>query len=296
MDLAAYLEEKRRLVDAALDRYLPPETAYPPRIHQAMRYSLFAGGKRLRPILVLMASEVCGGSEDRVLPAACAVELVHTYSLIHDDLPAMDDDDLRRGRPTCHRAFDEATAILAGDALLSYAFWLLAHELPRGGVSEAVTVAVIEELAEAAGVRGLIAGQVADLAAEGRRVDEEELTYIHRHKTASLFVACLRIGGRLGGAGERELEALEEFGLELGLAFQIVDDILDVTGEVSKLGKEPGSDQRREKATFPALLGLEGARRRGREATERALVAAERLGPGAWRLRELALYLLGRDR
>jgi geranylgeranyl diphosphate synthase type II len=296
LGLVGYLEDKRRLVDAALDRYLPAETVYPPRIHQAMRYSVFAGGKRLRPLLVLMAAEAAGGDEEKAVPAACAVEMVHTYSLIHDDLPAMDDDDLRRGRPTCHRAFDEATAILAGDALLTHAFWLLASELPRLGVPAATIVKVVEELAEAAGVRGLIAGQVVDLAAEGREVDEQELLYIHRHKTAALFVTSLRIGGRLGGAGEPELSALTAFGESLGLAFQIIDDILDVTGETSKLGKRPGSDVRREKATFPRLFGLEGARRRGEEATRQALSAIEPLGAGGRRLRELALYLLARDR
>jgi len=287
---------KRQLIDAALDAYLPPETAYPPRIHQAMRYSVFAGGKRLRPLLVLMAAEATGGREEQAVPAACAVELVHTYSLIHDDLPAMDDDDLRRGRPTCHRAFDEATAILAGDALLTYAFWLLSAELPRLGVPAEVALAVIRELGEAAGVRGLIAGQVADLAAEGKRISEEELVYIHRHKTASLFSACLRIGGLLAGASERELAALGAFGADLGLAFQIIDDILDVTGEEARLGKTPGADRRLGKATYPALFGLEGARRRGEEATRRALAALEPLGTGSRRLKELALYLLERDR
>lgn len=297
LEIEKYLAEKRAVIEAALDALLPAATAYPSRIHEAMRYSVFAGGKRLRPLLVLMAAEAvgAGAEEERVLPAACAVELVHTYSLIHDDLPAMDNDDLRRGRPTCHRAYDEATAILAGDALLTYAFWLLAEELPRRGVPAGVTVAVIRELAEAAGVGGLIGGQVLDVAAAGKEVSEAELLYIHRHKTAALFRACLRLGGLLAGAGPEELAALTAFGDDLGLAFQIIDDILDVTGEAARLGKTPGADVRLKKVTYAGRFGVAGARLKGQEATQRALAALEPLGDGARRLRELAVYLLERD-
>lgn len=294
-DDIAYFHKLQQEVEAALEAYLPAADAYPQRIREAMRYSVLGGGKRLRPLLVLMACQTTGGLERRAMPAACAVEMLHTYTLIHDDLPCMDDDDLRRGRPTCHKAFDEATAVLAGDALLTHAFLLLAQELPRQGVSPETTVAVIQELAAAGGVDGVIGGQMADLDAEGRQVTLDQLGYIHLHKTAVLIQACVRIGGLLSKAGEAEMKALTSFGEKLGLAFQIQDDILDVTGNEAALGKRTGKDEHLGKATYPALIGLEQAVKEGEAATQRALEALDPLGSNARRLRRMALYLLKRS-
>jgi geranylgeranyl diphosphate synthase type II len=290
LELEAYLEEKRQRIEEELDQLLPPASGYPPRIFQAIRYSVFSGGKRLRPILVLMASEAVGGKEEQALPAACAVEFVHTYSLIHDDLPCMDDDDLRRGRPTCHRAFDEATAVLAGDALLTHAFWVLAHELPRRGVPPLTALAVIEELGRAAGVEGLIVGQAADLAAQKGKISEEELLFIHLRKTAQLFRASVCIGGIISGASPDELGALASYGEHLGLAFQIVDDILDLGADSAKAGAGTEGS----KATYAAFYGLEEARRKADEATEKAVASLGSLGSAAGRLRDLAFRLAGR--
>jgi geranylgeranyl diphosphate synthase, type II len=268
-DLEAYLQERRRLVDAALDGFLPSEDTRPPSVHRAMRYSVLAGGKRLRPILVIAGAEVVGASPSAVMPTACAMELIHTYSLIHDDLPSMDDDDYRRGRLTNHKVFGDAIAILAGDALLTYAFQLVAQNAAVPGVDPKVVCDVVAEIAEAAGTVGMVGGQVVDIESEGKTITAEELEYIHVHKTAALLRASLSVGARLGGADAAALAAVADAGQSLGLAFQIVDDILDVEGNLETLGKTAGSDERKQKVTYPALHGIEASRREARRLIER---------------------------
>jgi geranylgeranyl diphosphate synthase, type II len=296
--LTEFVQDARRRVDEALSRLLPaasddPESACPARLAAAMRYSVLGGGKRLRPVLVLMAAEACGGDPALALPAACALEMVHTYSLIHDDLPAMDDDDLRRGRLTCHKAFDEATAVLAGDALLTLAFEVLARYV----YPEQAALACVRTLAEAAGPAGMVGGQLADLEAEGRAdATLEALQAIHRRKTGALLRASLRIGALVARAPEAALCALEDYGQGVGLAFQIVDDLLDVQGDESKLGKRVGKDQGLGKWTYPSLLGIEGSRSRARQLAEEAAEALAPLGDRGDRLRALAMDLLERDR
>jgi geranylgeranyl diphosphate synthase type II len=284
-DLKPYLAERRALVEAALGRCLPPEDAPPPSIHRAMRYSVMAGGKRLRPILVIAGAEAVGGRADMVLPTACALELIHTYSLIHDDLPAMDDDDYRRGRLTNHKVFGEAIAILAGDALLTLAFGLLA---------EHASLDVVKEVAAAAGTSGMIGGQVVDIQSEGKAVDAETLEYIHRHKTAALIRASLVSGAMLSGASASALQAIREAGGHLGLAFQIVDDILDVEGSLEELGKMAGSDRRKKKVTYPEQFGLEASRLKAKSLIEDAKAALQPLGPSAEPIRALADFIFQR--
>ena len=253
---------RRAEVEDALDRALPPESAWPAAIHVAVRYSLFAGGKRIRPLLVLAAAEASGGEPGRALPLACAVEMIHTYSLVHDDLPAMDDDDLRRGKPTSHKMFGEAIAILAGDALLTRAFHLLA-EAPAGADAEALRrrMAAAAALGEAAGTAGLIGGQVVDLQSEGVALEAEALEKLHRAKTGALLGACVRGGAILGGAGPEDLARMGAYADAIGLAFQVVDDVLDATADDAALGKTAGKDARAGKATYVGVHGLDGARR-----------------------------------
>ena len=294
MDLKGYLRERAVLVDAALDRWLPREEILPPRLHQAMRYSVFAGGKRLRPILIIAACEAVGGPPERALPAACAIEMIHTYSLIHDDLPAMDDDDLRRGRPTNHKVFGEANAILAGDALLTEAFRLLADAEANRGVDPAVSLRVIETIARCAGSQGMVGGQVVDMEAEENPVDFATLQYIHTRKTGALILASIQAGAWLGGGNDEQVAALNRYGETAGLAFQIADDILDIIGDQRELGKDVGSDQARGKATYPALLGLSEARRRASELRDLAIAALEPLGTSAEPLRAIARYIVER--
>ena len=273
-DLQVYLTERRGLVDAALERHLPSEAAPPLTIHRAMRYSVMAGGKRLRPILVIAGAEAVGGAATMVMPTACALEMIHTYSLIHDDLPAMDDDDYRRGRLTNHKVFGDAIAILAGDALLTLAFRLIADNADL--VSDPRVIRdVVAEIADAAGTVGMVGGQVVDIESEGKAISAETLEYIHRHKTAALIRASLRVGARLAGGDAAAVAVISEAGGDLGLAFQIVDDILDVEGNLEELGKTAGSDERKQKATYPAVHGLEASRRQARMLIERA---KERLG------------------
>ena len=297
LGLAEYLGEARGRIDQALAGYLPagsdPGAACPPQLAEAMRHSLLGGGKRLRPILALLATEACGADPKLALPAGCALEMIHTYSLIHDDLPCMDDDDLRRGRPTCHKVFGEATALLAGDSLLTLAFEVLSRDIrPRSVAAECVLT-----LAEGAGPSGMAGGQMADLEAEGRTdVTLEKLEAIHRRKTGALLRASLRIGGIIGGADPEILQSLDAYGVAVGLAFQIVDDLLDVQGDETKLGKRVNKDQGLGKWTYPGLLGLEGSRRRARELADEAVEALAALGGRGDRLRALALDLLERDR
>lgn len=293
LDVHAYMKERTRAVDEALERSLPPETAPPETVHKAMRYSVFAGGKRLRPVLVIAGAEAVGGAMDHVMPTACAMELIHTYSLVHDDLPAMDDDDFRRGRPTSHKVFGDAMAILAGDGLLTLAFRLLAENL-RPGMDGRVLRDVLVEVAEAAGTGGMVGGQVADLEAEGRQVTPEALDYIHLHKTAALIRASIRSGAALCGATPAQLQALAVAGMSLGLAFQIVDDILDMTGTTEQLGKTAGKDQVQQKATYPAIHGLAASRARAEALMGEALGALQPFGPPAEPLRALGRFILDR--
>jgi geranylgeranyl diphosphate synthase type II len=292
MNLKAYLTSRQRAVDRALQRFLPRESTSPATLHKAMRYSLFAGGKRLRPILCLAAAEACGGKIEPALPLACAVECIHTYSLVHDDLPSMDNDDLRRGRATCHKVFGEGIAILAGDALLTIAFEIAAKSKTnkRYGLRE-----IFNEIAVAAGSQRLIAGQVADLEAEGRRINRSQLRYIHLNKTAALLTASVRLGAMAGNATKPQLAAITAFGGALGLAFQVIDDILDVTQTSEKLGKSAGKDVAADKATYPAVIGLNESRAEARRLTSKAHGALKSLGKDATRLRELADYLLQRE-
>jgi geranylgeranyl diphosphate synthase type II len=291
-DFTAYLEAARARVEAALDAALAPER--PEALREAMRYSLLAGGKRLRPILCLAACELAGGDSERALPTAVALEMIHTMSLIHDDLPAMDNDDLRRGRPTSHKVYGEANAILAGDALLTRAFEMVALRSP--GVPADRLLAVVGELALAAGAPGLVGGQVVDLECEGKAVDLDTLEYIHLHKTGALLRACVLSGALIAGASEQLLAALRVYARGIGLAFQIIDDILDVTASSEVLGKTAGKDLTADKTTYPKLLGLEESRRRAE-----ALVAEARDALAPWResaapLLALADYVARRDR
>ncbi len=292
MTLKDYLGSRAKSVDSALNRLLPRETVKPVTLHKAMRYSLLAGGKRMRPILALAAAEACGGKTQRALPAACAVECVHTYSLIHDDLPCMDDDDFRRGRPTSHKVFGEGIAVLAGDALLTVAFEILAG---ASETSRYKTSDLIKELSSAAGSRYLIAGQVADLEAEGKKSTRAELRFIHEGKTAAMIAVSLRLGAMSANATAKQLEAVTVFGNSLGLAFQVIDDILDITQTSEKLGKSAGKDLKAQKTTYPALIGLDAARREARKLTAAAHEALKPFGKKGDRLHEIADYLLARE-
>jgi len=295
MNLKDYLHNRSALVDQALDRWLPAKDFLPHSLHQAMRYSVFAGGKRLRPILMIAASEAVGGSAQQVLHAASALEMIHTYSLVHDDLPAMDDDDFRRGRPTNHKVYGEAKAILAGDALLTEAFRLLADAEANKSVPPKTVMRVIELVARYAGSQGMVGGQVVDMESEGKEIDFPTLEYIHTHKTGGLILASVQAGALLGGGSEEQFAALTRFGGAAGLAFQIADDILDVVGDQDELGKDVGSDQARGKATYPALLGLSEARQRANELCDIAVESLVPLGSAAETLQVLARYIVDRN-
>lgn len=289
MTLEEYLAGLKSAVDACLDRLLPSEDTEPVTMHKAMRYSVFAGGKRVRPILILAAGESLGCNRETLLHLGAAVEMMHTYSLIHDDLPALDNDDLRRGRPTCHKVFGEAMAILAGDALMTRCYQVLA-ELP--GVPDAARLAIVRELAYATGtVEGMIGGQVVDLESEGKPVVAEVLDYIHRSKTGALLTACTRCGALAAGADAAQLHALTEYGRKIGLAFQVIDDILDVTTSSEQLGKTAGKDEKVKKATYPALYGVEASRKKAQELIRGAMEEIRDLGNGAAVLRELAQFV-----
>ncbi len=292
-DLKKYLAAQQRRVERALQSALPPASRKPATIHKAMRYSMFAGGaKRLRPVLCLAAAEACGADGEEALPLACAVECIHTYSLIHDDLPSMDNDDFRRGQPTCHKVFGDGMAVLAGDALLTFAFELVgwANGWPRYG-----TRTLLQELAVTAGSLKLIAGQVADLEGEGKQVTESHLQYIHEGKTAALLTTAIRFGGMSANATPRRLQALTDFGYATGLAFQVIDDILDVTQTSEKLGKSAGKDLAAQKATYPSVLGLDGARLKAKQLTADAHAALRPFGREGDALRSLADHLLQRE-
>lgn len=292
MNLNAYLSSRVKQIDRALDRYLPNESAKPATIHKAMRYSLFAGGKRLRPVLCLAAAEACGGKIDKAMPLACAMECIHTYSLVHDDLPSMDNDDFRRGRATCHKVFGDGIAILAGDALLTVAFEIVSRAKPTSRYNMSI---LLREVADAAGSRKLIAGQVADLEAEGKKHDRAELRYIHENKTAAILTTTLRLGAMSANASPNQLKAMTKFGRSLGLAFQVIDDILDVTQTSEKLGKSAGKDVAAQKATYPAVIGLDASRAEARRLTKQAHRALSIFGKRGETLRALANYLLERE-
>ncbi len=286
-----YFDADRAEVERALERLLPPGDAPPPIIHQAMRYSVFAGGKRIRPILCLEAARIFSAQPPGILEVACALEFIHTYSLIHDDLPALDNDDLRRGRPTCHKKFGEAMAILAGDALLTRAF----QTLSNAAVEPERRVRIIQEVSAAAGtLDGMVGGQVADLEAEGKPIGAEMLAYIHRSKTAALIRVAAVAGALAGGAEYEDVERVRRFGEDIGLAFQVVDDILDVEESSATLGKTAGKDESQKKATYPALYGLDESRRTARELVERAHQELAPFAERSRRLLELADFLIQR--
>ena len=290
----SYLKRRAVEVNEWLDRLVPSESTPPEKIHRSMRYSLLAGGKRLRPALVLASGEALGADTDDLMPAACAIEMIHTYSLIHDDLPAMDDDDLRRGRPTCHKAFGEAIAILAGDALLTQAFRVLAADAPLRDAARQVRV--IREIATAAGtVDALIGGQVADIEGEGKAVDAMMLEYIHRSKTGAMITASVVVGGIIAGGTEDQIDKLRAYGERIGLAFQIADDILDVTSTSEQLGKTPGKDLAASKATYPAVHGIAASEARARELVGEAVEIVSRLGADTQILQEIARFIIARN-
>jgi geranylgeranyl diphosphate synthase, type II len=293
VNLKKYLRTRQKEIDRALDRYLPKASMKPATLHKAMRYSLFAGGKRLRPILCLAAAEACRGNIDHALPLACAVECIHTYSLVHDDLPSMDNDDFRRGRPTCHKVFGEGIAVLAGDALLTIAFEIVSTAKPASRYDISI---FLRELAVAAGSQRLIAGQVADLEAEGKRVKRDQLRFIHENKTAAMLKSSVRLGAMSANADARKLFGITQFGERLGLAFQVIDDILDVTQTSEILGKSAGKDVAAKKATYPAVIGLEKSRGEARRLTRQAHDALSAFrGGDAETLHALANYLLERE-
>ena len=292
-DLKSYLETRSAAVNRALDRFLPKANARPATIHQSMRYSLFAGGKRMRPALCLAAATACSGREEEAMPLACAIECIHTYSLIHDDLPGMDNDDFRRGKPTNHKVFGEGIAVLAGDALLTQAFEIAAQcrGWPRYSHRR-----IVLELASASGSLQLIAGQVADLEAEGKDLSAAQLKYIHERKTSALLRCSVRLGGMSANCSEAQLKALTRFGYHVGLAFQIIDDILDVTQTSEQLGKTAGKDAAAQKATYPSIVGLEKSRQIAQRLTAQAFASLKIFRGKARALEALARYLLHREK
>ena len=294
MDITRYLNRKRDDVDRFLEQVVPPASTPPITLHESMRYSLFAGGKRVRPILAIAAAEAMGATSPAVLPVASSLELIHTYSLIHDDLPAMDNDDFRRGRLTNHKVFGEAMAILAGDALLTLAFDLCSREDLVDGMEPARQVRIIQELAIGSGHIGMVGGQVFDIQAENRDIDLATLQTIHRHKTGMLIRSAVRMGALVGGASPKQLEQLTGYGEDVGLAFQIADDVLNVTGTREELGKDANTDAKRGKKTYPTFYGVDGARKLADECVNRAIDRLMSFGTPADPLRDLAKYITSR--
>ena len=296
MNLKEYLLEKRTLVDEALEKYLPEMKGPKEELYRAMRYSLFAGGKRLRPILCIAAAEAVGGSHKDVMPVACAFEMIHTYSLIHDDLPAMDDDELRRGKPTNHMVFGEAMAILAGDGLLTEAFRIMVcpELLERAGAERLRKV--IEIVASASGAWGMVAGQALDIRAEGKKIDTSLMEIIHEHKTGALLKASVTTGAILGGGSDKDIGALDKYGKNIGLAFQISDDILDIEGDTKEMGKQAGVDIERGKNTYPSIYGMEKSKIMLKEIIDNAIDMLVPFKDKAEPLRQIAVYIIERKK
>jgi geranylgeranyl diphosphate synthase, type II len=294
MDIKLYLAKKKDIVDKTLEKIVPSGKTFPTSVHEAMRYSLFGGGKRVRPILTIAAAEAIGAKTIDLLPIAGSLELIHTYSLIHDDLPAMDDDDFRRGRLTSHKVYGEAVAILAGDGLLNMAFEVLSDPRRLKTISANRLVAIIKEISTASGVFGMIGGQVVDMESEGKDIDSPTLEYIHTHKTGTLIRAAVRVGALYAKAGKRQFTALTHYGEMVGLAFQIADDILDITGTQEEIGKDVGSDIEKGKKTYPSFYGLEESRARALEIADKAVRALKDFDRKADPLRELAKYIVNR--
>jgi geranylgeranyl diphosphate synthase, type II len=294
MDIKTYLAKKKEVIDKSLAKLVPPATAFPSSVHEAMRYSLFAGGKRVRPILAMAASEALGARTAELLPIACTLELIHTYSLIHDDLPAMDNDDFRRGRATCHKVYGEAIAILAGDGLLNMAFEVLSDPRRLKAVPAGRLLAIVKEISTASGVNGMVGGQVVDMESENKDIEFPMLEYIHTHKTGALIRASVRTGALYAKAGKKQFTALTRYGEMVGLAFQIADDILDITGKQEEIGKDVGSDLKKGKKTFPSFYGLDESRVRAQEVANKAVQALSGFDRKADPLRELAMYIVNR--
>ena len=291
MDINIYLQEKKKRIDHALDRYIPLLDGHASTINKAMRYSLLAGGKRLRPILTIASAEAVGGDADRVIPFACALELIHTYSLIHDDLPAMDNDDYRRGNLTNHKVFGEAAAILAGDALLTEAFRIMTDPSTCNVLDTIKVFDVINDIVYAAGASGMVGGQIADLESEGMQVDIAHLEYIHTHKTGYLVTVSVSTGAKLGGGTQEEVQQLSKYGRSIGLAFQIVDDILNIEGDEKILGKSVGSDAIRRKATYPGVIGLDDSKKSVNALVDQAICYLKNFDDKADPLRMIAKYI-----
>jgi geranylgeranyl diphosphate synthase type II len=292
MDIHRYMKEAKEEVDRRLEQLLPEESQEPAIIHRAMRYSVFAGGKRVRPILVLASGESIGGARQTLLQLGAAIEMLHTYSLIHDDLPALDNDDLRRGVPTSHKVFGEAMAVLAGDSLMTRCYQVL---VDLAGISDSTRLAILREIATASGtIDGMIGGQVVDIESEGKEIGPDTLEYIHRSKTGALLASCVRCGALAAGADDVQMKSLSDYGRNIGLAFQIVDDLLDISSSSEELGKTPGKDAKVKKATYPALYGIEASRERAGELTDAAIESVRALGAAAEPLRGIARFILSR--
>ncbi|ENY8690944.1 TPA: polyprenyl synthetase family protein [Clostridioides difficile] len=294
MEFKQCLKEKASFVEKVLKEYMPKEEGYQKTIIEAMNYSLSAGGKRLRPILTLEACKIVGGNEDEAIPFAIAIEMIHTYSLIHDDLPALDNDDLRRGRPTNHKVYGEAMGILAGDALLNYAFEvMLAGSINKENPEKYLKA--INEIAKGAGIYGMIGGQVVDVESENKQIEKEKLDYIHMNKTAAMMVGCMRAGATIGGANSEQMEEITKYAKNIGLSFQIVDDILDIVGDEAKLGKKVGSDIENHKSTYPSLLGLDKSKEIAHNLIDEAKKSIEKLSDDVDFLKGLAEYIIDRE-
>ncbi len=294
MPAKQYLSECKQFIDQSIGQFLPGKKAFPESIHESMHYSVFAGGKRLRPALLIAAAEAVGGNRRDVLPFAVAVEFLHTYTLIHDDLPALDNDNLRRGKPTNHKVFGEAIAILAGDGLLTQSFVLMTHAAMMENIPHKNVLRAANELARALASTGVIGGQVVDLESEGEAIDAETLEYIHIYKTGFFFKGCIRAGAILSQATETELGAMSRFGAHIGLAFQIIDDILDIVGDQEKLGKDVGSDQDKDKATYPAMFGLDASKAKAEQLVEDGIACLESFDDRADPLREIGRFFVER--
>ena len=294
-DLKKYLKEKKRIIDKWLEEALPPENTYPEILHKAMRYTLFAGGKRIRPILMIASYDTVKrpSKYDEIIPFACGIEMIHAYSLIHDDLPCMDDDDFRRGKPTNHRVFGEAIALLAGDGLLTEAFSLMSRKHKK--LSPTKALLSIQEIAKAAGISGMVGGQVVDFQSQGKKVDKKTIEYIHNSKTGALILASVRVGAIIGEGDKKALDALTKYGKAIGLCFQVMDDILDIEGDQEILGKDIGSDIEKEKATYPAVFGMESSKDKVKELLDEAITALDSFDKNAEPLREIARFIVKRS-